>query len=238
MTIEIFLALFIFYLTRELAIYFKTPLLKSNFTSYCLCAVSMPIGIYTTALIVEAIHPHYAENVLLNEDGIFESVTALMYLWAAYSIIRLPNKKAFDYILLILCFFIVGEEISWGQRIIGLESTSWWNSLNSQNETNLHNIEIGGILVGLLIIIPGTLYFLFGSFLVKKFSILQKATEYLGLPIPKPHITISLITAFLLNSVIDINDNNELMEICISITVVWFVRTDLTQYKKQVQLEQ
>lgn len=38
-------------------------------------------------------------------------------------------------------FFLIGEEISWGQRIFGWETSETLKELNKQEETNLHNIH-------------------------------------------------------------------------------------------------
>jgi hypothetical protein len=37
-------------------------------------------------------------------------------------------------------FFLIGEELSWGQRIFGWETPESYASINKQKETNLHNI--------------------------------------------------------------------------------------------------
>lgn len=54
------------------------------------------------------------------------------------------------------CTFIAGEEISWGQRIFGIETPEKLEDINLQGETTLHNIEgvlfwfnLGMLLVGL-----------------------------------------------------------------------------------------
>ena len=39
-------------------------------------------------------------------------------------------------------FFGAGEEISWGQRIFGIETPEAFAEHNRQGETNLHNLEI------------------------------------------------------------------------------------------------
>jgi len=61
------------------------------------------------------------------------------------------------------CFYVAGEEISWGQHIIDWATPEFWNALNDQGETNLHNttswldqkprliMEIGVIIGGLII---------------------------------------------------------------------------------------
>lgn len=37
------------------------------------------------------------------------------------------------------CFYVAGEEISWGQQIVKWDTPAYWSTLNDQNETNLHN---------------------------------------------------------------------------------------------------
>jgi len=51
------------------------------------------------------------------------------------------NKKWMAWLILtLICFFVAGEEISWGERItgIGLDSI---RAINSQGETSIHNIH-------------------------------------------------------------------------------------------------
>lgn len=61
------------------------------------------------------------------------------------------------------CFYVAGEEISWGQHIIHWSTPEYWQAINDQGETNLHNTSswldqkprlllLIGILVGGLII--------------------------------------------------------------------------------------
>lgn len=38
------------------------------------------------------------------------------------------------------CLFIAGEEISWGQRILGFGTPAVLDAINKQGETNLHNV--------------------------------------------------------------------------------------------------
>ena len=100
--------------------------------------------------------PDHLIHRLTSEDGLFESIGAFFFL--ATSIIffsgflrrGLPNHFLFkklnrNYNMLIagiLFLFIFGEEISWGQRILGIESGEYFKSRNIQGETNLHNLKI------------------------------------------------------------------------------------------------
>ncbi len=45
------------------------------------------------------------------------------------------------------CIYFGGEEASWGQHLIGWESSEAWQEFNDQQETNLHNSEKYGPLL-------------------------------------------------------------------------------------------
>jgi len=61
----------------------------------------------------------------------------------------------------VLCTFLLGEEVSWGQHIFGFESSEHMLEVNAQAETNLHNLNLS-----LLFGIPAesALYSVFSNF--------------------------------------------------------------------------
>lgn len=87
------------------------------------------------------------------EDGPFEYATALIYgvcsvLFAVMArrgnFPRNSNYRLGQAILItgaFGCFFIMGEEISWGQRIFGWDTPQSWAAINYQQETTLHNLD-------------------------------------------------------------------------------------------------
>ncbi len=84
------------------------------------------------------------------EDGVFETLTAILLFFAAILFFRsawMAGRKgqAIPIRLLLgslglFCLFFCMEEISWGQRILGWETPEWAKNINSQQETNLHNL--------------------------------------------------------------------------------------------------
>ena len=56
--------------------------------------------------------------------------------------VRSPRFLFIVGFLTLFCFFGAGEEISWGQRIVGFESPEFFADNNSQQETGIHNLEI------------------------------------------------------------------------------------------------
>jgi len=91
---------------------------------------------------------------LTDEDGLFETAGALMYLLASLLFVYLyfksksgndfiffRTKRNLFYLLLGLLFFICfGEEISWGQRIFNIDTPEVIAAINGQNEINVHNL--------------------------------------------------------------------------------------------------
>jgi hypothetical protein len=87
---------------------------------------------------------------LYQEDGLFETVTAILlllasiqfYLAGKYATRHLPERQII-FTLFLFSFFtmiLMMEEISWGQRIFSWENPEIIKRFNYQQETNLHNI--------------------------------------------------------------------------------------------------
>ena len=85
------------------------------------------------------------------EDGLLESATAVVLLvCAALLVSGIRRAGAIDRrlgvgvtALAIVCFLLLMEEISWGQRILGFETPDEIDQINAQQETNLHNMFVG-----------------------------------------------------------------------------------------------
>ncbi len=96
---------------------------------------------------------------LIREDSLVEYLTAAVYfissiIAAIISISFFKQRRLFlgiSYIFLACgMFWISGEEISWGQRILNVSSPSFFLEHNYQKETNLHNLELLGGTEGIL----------------------------------------------------------------------------------------
>ncbi len=93
-------------------------------------------------------------RVSSNEDGIIESVTAILFLVSAVGFFVVMAKSEFlkqrgtksAYLMTLawalLMVVFAGEEISWGQRIFLIKTPEILMEINKQQEFNIHNIEI------------------------------------------------------------------------------------------------
>jgi hypothetical protein len=95
------------------------------------------------------------------EDALGENLTALFYgvagviivissiIYKVRSGLRWYNI-ALPLLLALFFVFIAGEEISWGQRILGLSTPETLKEQNIQGEINIHNLEFFSEYAGLL----------------------------------------------------------------------------------------
>ena len=102
------------------------------------------ILIFGSALISEYVH----DTFFAGELGFIELATPLMLVPAIISgfVIfinreKLVTQQLGHWILLVTlaCIYIAGEEISWGQQLVGWGTPEWVKEVNDQHETNLHN---------------------------------------------------------------------------------------------------
>jgi len=90
---------------------------------------------------------------LTKEDGIIEGMGAVLFLISAimsailfYKTLLRPKNlqlgRPLFYVFFALAFlFSFGEEISWGQRILGFNTPSFIEEKNLQGEFNVHNLK-------------------------------------------------------------------------------------------------
>jgi hypothetical protein len=122
------------------------------------------------------------------EDGLIEQATALFFalnaILAAILAIRpgrLPRRRLVFALLAAGMVILAGEEISWGQRIFGVESNEFFKTYNVQSETNLHNLL--GYAADHFFILGIFLYFCILPLLTAGFPSWRAFVGHLGLPV-------------------------------------------------------
>lgn len=131
-----------------------------------------PVFLLISQLLIEVCANKPLKQKLLDEGGVHEGFQALVMLVGACLAARLLGTvnglwlKVWFGIAFLGCFYVTGEEISWGQWIFNWSTPESWGAINDQNETNLHNVSgwldqkpqallqigvlIGGIIIPLL----------------------------------------------------------------------------------------
>lgn len=88
---------------------------------------------------------------MVQEDSVVEYLTSVFFLISSIIAASISvtffrkerNLLCIAYAFLAIgMFFIFGEEISWGQRILGMSSPEYFLQHNDQQEFNLHNLKV------------------------------------------------------------------------------------------------
>lgn len=132
----------------------------------------MPIAVMIIVWAIGKIDEDFYQTYIGTESGLLEFSHIAIPLLSAYVCIRILSMPAaradrlvFAWILLALAgnIYLAGEEASWGQHVGGWLTPDFWQGLNDQGETNLHNtsswldqkprtlLEIGIIVGGIII---------------------------------------------------------------------------------------
>ena len=132
--------------------------------SWALIIIAVFLGY---AIYLARVVPEEFRYALVVEDGFVEWTTVIVLLVTMsvcfHRVVTLRRQRSWLFLCVttllgLLCLFGAGEEISWGQRILGLESPEFFQANNAQGEIGLHNlvVEVDGERVKLNKLIFGT----------------------------------------------------------------------------------
>jgi hypothetical protein len=199
---------------------------KIEKTGYVLIILIILSGIGISLIDPDMFVRYYTE-----EDGIIENLTAVFLFGSGIlmlgKIVKLTSKKNTWFLITTLFIslvflFVGGEEISWGQRMLNVESSEFFKQNNAQAETNLHNLVIGGVKINKLIfgklLTAGLLiYTLIFPYFYKKTDRFKKLMDKFFIPIPKFHQSLVFIICTLLILLITADRKWEVLEFCFSV---------------------
>lgn len=172
------------------------------------------------------------------EDGIVEWLTVLGLLLGAVVCFKrfLHFFKSRSWLFLsvtvligLILFFGAGEEISWGQRILGIKSPEYFQQNNLQGETNFHNLMLGDFKVNkwifsiALSVFLG-IYILVIPFLYRTKTWMQNLVTYSGIPLPKVIHIIAFVAVFLLTELMPSGKRAEILEAATALLLFLIIR--------------
>ena len=165
-------------------------------------------------------------DIYLGEDGIVEWLTVAGLL--AGSVLCFNRFIAFfktknwwflvvTFVLGLLLFIAAGEEISWGQRILGIQSSEYFLKNNAQGETNIHNLVVNGVKINKLVfstilIIALSIYLVVIPILYKTNNAVKIFMDKSGVPIPRLYQIVSFLIVFAISGLLKHDRNPELLE--------------------------
>lgn len=176
------------------------------------------------------IDPVWFVDVYVVEDGFVENLAVLALLTACFTAliyrVKYAEGKGRWYntmmtFVAVAAFFIAGEEISWEQRIFNVESPEFFQVNNAQQETNIHNMVVGGKKVN-KIVFSQMLYGSVGLFLslfpylYSRKQGLRKFVDRHGIPVPQWYQSLSCLLLFASILLIPHGKNAEILEVGIT----------------------
>ncbi len=164
----------------------------------------------------------------IREDGSVEWLTVLSLLAAAVVCVQRvvalsPHRgRYFTFTNLVLAVLLVvaaGEEISWGQRLLGIETPEYFQQNNLQAETNLHNLKVNGVEINRLVfsyLLISALVIYLGAFpiLYKKKEWMRRFVDHWGVPLPQAYQVLGFLVVFVVTALIPHGKRAELLECC------------------------
>ncbi len=165
-------------------------------------------------------------NKYVEEDGLVEWLTVLGlvlgFIVCVYRFFTLAGKRNWWFLTVtlllgLLLFFGAGEEISWGQRILGIKSSAYFTANNTQQETNFHNLVIGGVrlnklIFSILLSIGMGIYLIVFPLLYQLHSKSKTFFNYSGIPVARMYQVISFALLIITTSLLRHEKNAELLE--------------------------
>jgi len=193
------------------------------------------IGATLIATVILALAaPDYFTLSFAKEDGPVEYGTALFLLIASGVMARHAaslwhqgrrGAAVLTGVYCLMFFMAAGEEISWGQRIIGWESGEFFRENNKQDETNLHNLMIGDVhltksLFGPVLTICILLYLVGLPLIYPKGGRIARLADAMAVPVPwLKHAAIALVASLII-AVLDADRKWEVYELIFSLVIV------------------
>jgi hypothetical protein len=120
-------------------------------------------------------------------------------------------------VLGLFLFVAAGEEISWGQRILGIESSEYFQKNNAQGETNLHNLVVNGVKINKLVFttvlgLALILYLVLMPVLYYKNTAFKTFIDNSGVAVPRLYQIIGFVIVAGITVLLPHEKNPELLE--------------------------
>ena len=199
-------------------------------------------------LISSYTHPDFFRYQFTVEDGVIEWLTVVALVCTMIVCFRrawLLRHEARPLFLFMTCLFGLaflfgaGEEISWGQRLLGIESPEFFETYKAQGETNLHNTIIGDTKINKLVFGKGLailmLFYLAVMIpLYRKQARIKNLVDRFAIPIATNYQIIAYVLALLLIQAGMVHSKKgELLEF----TLTWlFLLNFAYAYNRQIYL--
>jgi hypothetical protein len=199
---------------------------NSSLTKTEAAILYLTFGLLIFGIVMANLDPVWFDLSFAVEDGFIEWMTVLPLLMTCLVTARrikvlAPGRSfwflVFSFFLIGFCLFAIGEELSWGQRLLNTRSPDFFKSYNSQRETNLHNLILQGKSINLIVfsrlmILAMAFYLVVLPLLYSRKRWVKHWVDKLAIPLPKAYQVIALFMVFGLISLIPSGKRAEMLE--------------------------
>jgi hypothetical protein len=172
----------------------------------------------------------FAHHWISREDGLLEMGTFIALMAGAglclYRVwtLRAERSRRFVAMLVITAVVLIfgaGEEISWGQRMLGIETPEFFQTHNAQNETNVHNLIVAGVGVnklvfGKLLAIGLVCYLIPLGLLYRRSERFATLINQFAIPVPRVYHTVAILAIVAIVETSPAGKRGEINEFAIS----------------------
>jgi len=206
----------------------QTPLTsrKRKLKSIEILVLIIVFVLMTIGIVAAIVNKSWFEEKYVVEDGFIEDITLIpltvLTITCLLYLVRFTRKKNALFFLTYLVialgsFFVLGEEISWGQRIFHFKTSEFFEEHNSQEEENIHNLVLDGEKLNKIIftdvLIAGVAIYLVGfPWLYGRNDRFKKFMDDSGVPIPALYQIICSLLVFGLSFLTFDSKGAELLE--------------------------
>ena len=181
-------------------------------------------------LVVAAVAVHHQPDryyTALQEDRFVEWASFWTFLLAAIGMTvaaarqwrRAHRVPWFLALVALFCLFVAGEEISWGQRLLGFQSPTFFQEQNFQQEVNLHNVvatalrklALKGLIAGYGIVLP----------LVVLVGLVRRGMDRLGIVSPPVALAPSFLAILITYQLYPWKFTGELVEVMLGLAFLF-----------------
>ncbi len=142
---------------------------------------------------------------IIREDGFTETTSAVLLLISgiaslvlAFRFSAIRSRRIMHGFVAFVFIMMLGEEISWGQRIFGFETLAFIKESNVQNENNLHNMY--GYFADHAFTFAIFAYGALLPFIACRRPFFRKLFDFFGLPLPSKGLAIGFLLISLLHN--------------------------------------
>ena len=184
---------------------------------------------FAVGLVLQLAAPDLLESFYLAEDGFLEWLIVVIFAFLAgvcfWRAARLRRIRSTAFVVVsvflgLVFLFGIGEELSWGQRIFGIETPAPLKQYNKQQELNIHNLKLGGIsfnqvIFGWLLFLGLALYLLLLPWLAARYEQVRGWVDQLGLPLATRLQALAFLPVLILpQQLLASKESDELAEVC------------------------